>query len=258
MSDATSRPLALVTGASRGIGAAICDALAPSCDLVLVARTREALNATAARASERGAKVHACLAAALDDDAQLEALLVELRGHTIDVLISNAGIAPSAPLHKTDDALLQRVLATNLVAPFRLARALVPAMVKRKRGRVIAIASTAALKGYRYTAAYSASKGGLVALVRALAAEVAGSGVTVNAICPGFTDTDIVADAAQRIGTATGRSVDDARGTLAAFSPLQRLITPAEVAELAAFLCSDAAASIHGQALALDGGETTL
>jgi NAD(P)-dependent dehydrogenase (short-subunit alcohol dehydrogenase family) len=253
-----ARPLALVTGASRGIGAAICDALAPSCDLVLVARTREALAATAARASERGATIHGCFGAALDEHAQLDALLGELQGFAIDVLVSNAGIAPSASLAKTDDAMLQRVLATNLVAPFRLARALVPAMAKRGRGRVIAIASTAALKGYRYTSAYSASKGGLVALVRALAAELAGTGVTVNAICPGFTDTDIVADAAQRIGAATGKSSDDAKGTLAAFSPLRRLITPAEVAALVAYLCSDAAASIHGQAIALDGGETTL
>ncbi len=247
-----------MTGASRGLGAAIVDALAPSCDLLLVARTPEALADSAARATQAGARVVACLGAALDDDAALEGLLGQLTAHTIDVLVSNAGVAPSAPLGKTDDETWRRVIATNLTAPFRLARALVPAMAKRRRGRVVAIASTSALKGYRYTAAYSASKGGLVALTRALAAEVAGTGVTVNAICPGFCDTDIVADAARRIGAATGRSEADAKDSLAKFSPLSRLVAPGEVAALVAFLCSDAAASIHGQAIAMDGGETSL
>jgi NAD(P)-dependent dehydrogenase (short-subunit alcohol dehydrogenase family) len=254
----SSRPLALVTGASRGLGAAIVDVLAPTHDLVLVARTTAALGRTEASARARGATVHACLGARLDDDAELAQLLTTLSGFAIDVLVSNAGIAPSASLAKTDDALWQQVIATNLGAPFRLARTLLPAMAKRKRGRVVNIASTAALKGYRFTAAYSASKGGLVALTRALAAEVVGAGVTVNAICPGFCDTDIVADAAKRIGTATGRGEAEAREQLAGFSPMRRLVAPDEVAALVGFLCSDSAAAIHGQAFAIDGGETNL
>jgi NAD(P)-dependent dehydrogenase (short-subunit alcohol dehydrogenase family) len=255
---AAARALALVTGASRGLGAAIADALAPTHDLVLVARTAAALAATATRVRERGARVHACLGAQLDDDAELAGLLAELAAFPIDVLVCNAGIAPSATLGKTDDALWDSVIATNLGAPFKLARVLVPAMAKRGHGRVVNIASTAALKGYRFTSAYSASKGGLVALTRALAAELAGTGVTANAICPGFCDTDIVAEAARRIGNATGRGELEARERLAGFSPLHRLVAPDEVAALVAYLCSDAAAAIHGQAFAIDGGETSL
>jgi hypothetical protein len=127
-------------------------------------------------------------------------------------------------------------MALNLTAPFALTRALVPGMVRIGWGRVINIASTAALKGYAYTAAYAATKAGLVGLTRALAVELAAKRVTVNAVCPGFTDTDIVTRAAENIQTATGRSVDEARATLARFSPQQRLRSPEEVAALVAYL----------------------
>ncbi|MBX7079122.1 MAG: SDR family oxidoreductase [Nannocystaceae bacterium] len=256
-----ARPLALVTGASRGIGAAIAVALAPRCDLLLTARTREALADTAAAARHAGAHVVAELAASLDHAAGREALLAALQQHApegVDVLVCNAGVAPSAPLHRTDDAIWSEVLAVNLEAPFVLSRALVPKMARRGRGRVVFVASTAALKGYRYTAAYSASKGGVVALMRALAAEYADKGVTINAVCPGFVDTDIVKHAAAHIATRTGKDEATARAELARFSPLQRLVTPEEVAALVAFLVGDAAATIHGQAIAQDGGETTL
>jgi len=250
--------LALITGASRGIGAAITTALAASCDLVLVARTTAALESVTTAATAAGAEVRGAFGAALDDADATAALVDTLRAMPIDVLVCNAGIAPSAPLGKTDDAMWRRVMAVNLDAPFQLSRALVPAMAKRGWGRVVHIASTAALKGYRYTAAYAASKGGLVALMRSTAAEVAGSGVTVNAICPGFVDTDIVADAAQLISARSGRDPAAARAEFAGFSPQRRLVQPGEVAALTAYLVSDAAAAIHGQAIALDGGETTL
>jgi NAD(P)-dependent dehydrogenase (short-subunit alcohol dehydrogenase family) len=131
-------------------------------------------------------------------------------------------------------------------------------MVARRWGRVVHVASTAALKGYRYTAAYSASKAGLVGLMRATAAETSGSGVTVNAVCPGFVDTDIVTNAVNKIAKLTGKDTDAARADFARFSPQGRLVQPDEVASLVAYLVSDGAAAIHGQCIAQDGGETAL
>jgi len=250
--------LALVTGASRGIGAAIANALAPSFDLLLTARTTDALAGVSASAQAKGARIAGTFGVAFDDEDETSRLAEIVATLGVDVLVCNAGIAPSASLARTDDAMWKSVLAVNLDTPFRLMRAVVPAMSKRGWGRVVHIASTAALKGYRYTSAYSASKGGLVALVRAVAAEVAGNGVTVNAICPGFVDTDIVANAVDNISKRTGRDPAQARADLAGFSPQGRLVQPDEVAAMALFLVSDAAAAIHGQALALDGGETTL
>ena len=247
-----------MTGASRGIGAAITTALAPTHDLVLVARTSEALAPIAAAARALGAEIRACLGVALDDPEATARMVDEVATLGIEVLVCNAGIAPSASLAKTDDAMWRAVMAVNLDAPFRLSRALLPAMVKRGWGRIVHVASTAALKGYRYTAAYSASKGGLVALMRATAAEVAGTGVTINAVCPGFVDTDIVANAVAKISKITGREPSQARADLAGFSPQGRLVRPDEVAAMVAYLISDAAAPIHGHSLALDGGETTL
>ena len=251
------RPLALITGASRGIGRAVARALAPTHTLLLAGRDQAALAALVAELGQ-GHALTAELADADDRDRLLSLVtgLCEQLGAPVQVLVNNAGAAVSAPLHRTSDLAWAAALALNLEAPFALTRALVPGMVKAGRGRVINIASTAALKGYAYTAAYSASKAGLVGLTRALAVELASKGVTVNAVCPGFTDTDIVARAAENIQATTGRSQDDARQTLARFSPQGRLRSPEEVAGLVAYLASPAADGITGQALAIDGGET--
>jgi NAD(P)-dependent dehydrogenase (short-subunit alcohol dehydrogenase family) len=171
------------------------------------------------------------------------------------ILINNAGAAESAPFAKTDDALLRRMLAINVESAFTATRAVLPGMLAKGSGRIVNIASIAGLRGYAYVTAYCAAKHALIGMTRALAAECAKGGVTVNALCPGYTDTDLVTGAAQKISTKTGRSVDDAKQHFAAVNPLGRLITPEEVAGAAVFLCSEAASAITGQAITIAGGE---
>jgi NAD(P)-dependent dehydrogenase (short-subunit alcohol dehydrogenase family) len=244
--------IALVTGASRGIGEAVARRLAAAgARVVAAARSEERI---AALARDIGA-----VAAPVDlaDRGSVDALIARVRGELgrVDVLVNNAGIAESAPLHRVDDALWDRILEVNATAAFRLCRAFVPAMVEAGWGRVINIASNAGLSGYRYSAAYCASKHAMVGLTRALAIDLADSGVTINAICPGWVDTDMAREASERIARKTGRSVDAARDYLAGMSPQQRLIAPEEVAYLSAVLCSDEARGIHGQTLVVDGGQ---
>ncbi len=260
-SSAAPQPLALVTGASRGIGRAIARALAPTHTLILTARSADALAELAGELAAGGAAVHTIAADLAEAHARarlLDAVAARARVHgaPVETLVNNAGIAHSAPLTRTGDERWTTLMAVNLTAPFELTRALLPGMQRRGRGRIINIASTAALKGYSYTAAYAATKAGLLGMTRSLALEVARKGVTVNAVCPGFTDTDIVSAAVDNITSKTQRSREEARNTLARFSPQGRLRSPAEVAALVAYLASDAAAGITGQALAIDGGET--
>jgi NAD(P)-dependent dehydrogenase (short-subunit alcohol dehydrogenase family) len=246
-----SHRTALVTGGGRGIGREIAVRLAKAGARVAVTgRTQSEIDAVAA---EIGG---VAIAVDLGDRASITNLIAEVNRTLgkVDVLVNNAGIAESAPLGKTSDDMFDRTMAVNSTAPFLLMRAFVPGMVAQKWGRVVNIASIAALAGQAYTSAYCASKHALLGLTRATALEVAIAGVTVNAICPGWVETKMVAEAVSRISAKTGRSSDDARDTLAAMSPQRRLVTPDEVAYLVMTLMPDEARGIHGQALVLDGG----
>jgi NAD(P)-dependent dehydrogenase (short-subunit alcohol dehydrogenase family) len=175
----------------------------------------------------------------------------------IDVLVNNAGVAESAPLVRLEEAVWERTISVNLTGTYLCTRAVVPSMIARGRGRIINVASTAGQIGYPYTAAYCAAKHGVVGFTRALAVELATKGVTVNAICPGWVDTGMAAEAIARIAGKTGRSAAEARAELEAMNPQRRMIDPAEVAALAVFLAGDDARGITGQAIGIDGGEVT-
>lgn len=234
--------------------------LAARYDLVLTGRHEESLAVAAEDVQNFGAQEVSTVACDLMDADERHDLVETLSSldPPIQVLVNNAGQADSAPIAHTDDTLWNRAMELNLTAPFALARGLAPIMADLGWGRIINVASTAALKGYRYTTAYSASKAGLLGLTRALAAELVGRGVTVNALCPGFTDTQISAEAVHNIALRTGRTAEEAKKSLEQFSPLRRLVRPTEVAQMIVFIASDAAAAITGAALPIDGGEVVL
>ncbi len=171
------------------------------------------------------------------------------------ILVNNAGVAPAAPIGKTDLPAWQNVIDVNLTGAFLCIREVVRAMTRSDYGRIINIASTAGLTGYAYVTAYCAAKHGLIGLTRALARELARTPVTVNAVCPGYTDTDIVATAVDNIMSKTGRSREQALGELVAHNPQGRLVTPEEVAETVAWLCRPSSGSITGQSIVVAGGE---
>jgi NAD(P)-dependent dehydrogenase (short-subunit alcohol dehydrogenase family) len=241
----------LVTGASRGIGAAIAARLSDDGHRVaLLGRDAGALEAVAARLPSPSLVVPA----ELTDPEQTEAAFarVEREWGPVEVLVSNAGRGAAAPLVETSDELWAEMIELNLTAPFRLIRRAVPAMVAGGWGRIVVVASVVAKRGESQVTAYSAAKHGVLGLVRAAAAELARTGVTANAVCPGYADTPMTDATVAAIAGRSGRSEDETRAALARRQPIGRLIDPAEIAEAVRFCVVNAA--VTGQGINVDGG----
>jgi NAD(P)-dependent dehydrogenase (short-subunit alcohol dehydrogenase family) len=234
----------VVTGGGKGIGLAVVARFAAAGDqVVAVGRDRAALERCGASAAE---------VCDVTDEGQVAALFESLG--RVDVLVNNAGVSTSAPLERTTLEAWESQLAVNATGAFLCTRAVVPGMIERADGRIVTVASTAGRVGSRYTAAYTASKHAAVGLMRAVAAEVAGTGVTANAVCPAFVRTAMTERSISRIVESTGRDEADAEAALASSSPLGRLLEPDEVAFAVEFLAAPEAAAINGQTLVLDGG----
>ncbi len=247
---------ALVTGGATGIGLAIAQALlAQGVKVTITGRTEVNLQ-TAVQSCHEAGLIQA-LMMDVSDSASVTAGFAQAvqQFGAVDILINNAGQASSAPFLKTTEAQWQHMLAVNLTGTFLCTQQVLPVMLAQAWGRIVNVASTAGLKGYAYVAAYAAAKHGVIGLTKSLALEVAQKGVTVNAVCPGYTETDIVRDAIANIMTKTGRSEAQARAELAAANPQQRLIQPEEVADAVLWLCSPASAAQNGQSIAVAGGE---
>ena len=245
----TSQPLsgrhALVTGGTRGIGRAVTDLLlSHGARVTVLGRTPP---------PDGGDFVQADVA----DPQAVARAFQEARQKSgfIGILVNNAGQAASAPFAKTDLELWRRILAVNLDGVFHCIQAALPDMMEARWGRVVNIASTAGLIGYSYVSAYCAAKHGVVGLTRALALEAAAKNITINAVCPGFTETDMFAEAISNIVAKTGRTPEQARAELASRNPQKRLVQPAEVANAVAWLCLPGSEAITGQAIAVAGGE---
>jgi 3-hydroxybutyrate dehydrogenase len=264
MTGALDGKHAVVTGGGRGIGAATAEAFVRAgAQVTVMGRDRarldeqvHRLNTLAGRASQRDAPVHAVgvdVTQPMSVDAAFAQAVAALG--PIDILVNNAGQAQAAPFAKTDPALRQRMLDVNLSGVFFCTRAVIDGMTARGEGRIVNVASTAGQTGYAYVAAYCAAKHGVIGLTRALALEVAAKGVTVNAVCPGYTDTPLLHESIERIIAKTGRSADEARAELLRANPQGRFIEPPEVAATVLWLCSAGARSINGQAISISGGE---
>ena len=243
---------ALVTGGSRGIGREIASTLSRAgATVTVLGRDRAALD----EAIALGAAHFAEVADVADQAAVGAAIAAAIARQPIDILVANAGTAESAPFAKSDAALFRRMVDVNLMGVVYAIQAALPSMRDRPYGRVVAIASTAGLKGYAYVSAYSVAKHAVIGLVRSLALELASSPITVNAVCPGFTDTDLVAASVDNIMKKTGRTREQALAELAKHNPQGRLVTPKEVADTVLWLCGEGAGAITGQAIAVAGGE---
>ena len=234
---------AVVTGGAKGIGRACSDMLhAAGLRVVVLGRDRPALEASG----------HAHRVCDVTDERSVTATFAEIGA--VCVLVNNAGVSMSAPVHRTSLADWERAMAVNATGAFLCTRAVLPGMRERGWGRVVTVASTSSHAGAPYISAYAASKHAVLGLMRVVAAEVAGTGVTANSVCPSFVRSEMTDRSIANIVERTGRSTDEAERALASQSALGRLVEPDEVAAAVAYLCSDAAAAVNGQSIILDGG----
>lgn len=244
---------ALVTGGGRGIGRAVAAALSASgASVTVLGRQKAALDDAVSAGDAAG-----LIVADVTDPAAVEGGIkaAEAARGPFDILVANAGGVSTAPFGKTDPSQFQKLFDLNVMGIVHATRAMLPGMVARKFGRIVAVASTAGLKGYPYVTAYCTTKHAVVGLVRSLAVETAKTGVTVNAICPGYTDTDLVRESVASVTAKTGKTSDEVVAQYVKDVPMARLIKPEEVAAAVLYLCSDDAGAVTGTAMTVAGGE---
>ncbi|PLZ03943.1 3-hydroxyacyl-CoA dehydrogenase [Burkholderia sp. WAC0059] len=248
---------AVVTGGAGGIGAATAAALLRAGARVTL-MGRDAARLEARRAGLGRDDAVTCVSVDVADEAAVEAAFAEAAARLgpVGLLVNSAGAAQAAPFAKTDLALWRRMLDVNLTGAFLCSRTVLPDMLERGDGRIVNVASTAGLTGYAYVAAYCAAKHGVIGLTRALAREVATRGVTINAVCPGYTETELLQASLDQIVSQTGRSEAEARAALMRENPQQRFVRPEEVADAVLWLCAPGSAAITGQSVSVSGGET--
>jgi 3-hydroxybutyrate dehydrogenase len=256
--DALHQRHAVVTGGGSGIGAATAAALLKAGARVTL-MGREMAKLATQREKLGGGEHIVCVSVDVADEAAVNdafARATQALGD-VDILVNNAGQATAALFAQTDLALWKRMLDVNLTGAFLCTRAVLPAMLARKHGRIVNVASTAGQVGYPYVAAYCASKHGVIGMTRALALEVATQGVTVNAVCPGYTETELLQASLEQITRKTSRSEAEARSILVRHNPQQRFVTPDEVANAVLWLCAPGSSAITGQSISVSGGEIT-